>query len=103
MVGTRQPDREIPPGGGPVIEPIRSPWEDFEEGEVFGADALYAGPHEVIEDLILLYNVVLEFESIADDLRYWDRLGSGNAQEWEQNSVFAELTSINMSNEGVKD
>lgn len=82
----------------------RDPWEGYEDGATFGADALYSGPHEVIEDIVLLTDVCLAFEYWADDFRYWDRLESPvAASRWEQESKFAELTSINMANAAARE
>lgn len=72
------------------------PWGEFEDSEVFGADALFCGPEEVIEDLVLLTEVTIAFEYWADDFRYWDRLDS-RLPNWEENSPFSELQSIKMA------
>lgn len=80
------------------------PWGEFEEGEQFGCDALYEGDHELIENLILLTEVHLDFEAWAEDFRYWDELAhrSGGLSDWEETSYFSELMSIKMSKREVE-
>lgn len=72
------------------------PWGEFEEEGVFGADALYCGDHEQIEDILLLTKVVTHFEYWADDFRYWDRVVRP-VPNWEERSPFSELTSVRMA------
>lgn len=87
-----------------TIEPIRDPWGDFEVDCDFGGDALYAGDHEVIEDLVMLTETCLDFEYWCDDFRYWDRVASGRKQQdWEQRSAFSETTSIKLSKQEARD
>jgi len=77
---------------------VIDPWEDYDTGELFGGDHLYAGDREVIEDLILLTEVCIAFELWVDDFRYWDRNDSPHPlSRWEEDSPFSETTSIRVS------
>lgn len=77
---------------------MTDPWEDFDLGDEFAGDHIYAGEHEIIKDLVLLTEVVLAFEHWADDFRYWDRHESQiPMSRWEEDSPFSEATSIQVS------
>lgn len=75
---------------------MTSPWDGYDEDAVWAGDHIYAGPHEVIEDLILLTEVCVSFEYWADDFRYWDRMLS--PADWEETSPFSELRSVQIAN-----
>lgn len=77
---------------------VPEPWEDYETGDIFGADHIYSGEREVLEDLVLLTETCLAFELWADDFRYWDRLESRiPVSQWEELSLYSESASIQMS------
>lgn len=67
------------------------PWGGYDDGDIFGGDALYEGDREHIPDLILLTEVVLAFEFWAEDFRYWD-----------ESLVFSELMSMKLAKREVE-
>lgn len=73
----------------------RDPWEGYDEGETYGADALYSGPHEHIPDIILLTEVCLDFETWAEEFRTRLR-ATTNCPLWECWSVFSVRKSIEL-------
>lgn len=81
----------------------RDPWADYDEEIDYAGDALYCGPHEEIQDIILLHNVIVSFEFYVEDFRRHERSKAVNVADWEQDSPFAELTSIKLSKTEVRE
>ncbi|WP_143194191.1 hypothetical protein [Micromonospora sp. CB01531] len=82
---------------------MRDPWEDIDEDVQFVADHIYSGSHEVISDLVLMHEVLVDFEVWVGDFRAQDVLhGPIPASQWERHSPFSESKSIELSNMEVR-
>lgn len=67
-------------------------WDDYDPEDISGSDALYSGPHEIIEDLVLLTETCIDFEAWASDFRY----GYG-AVPGDESVEFSEFMSVKLA------
>lgn len=74
----------------------RDPWEGYDGEDVYGADALYDGPHEHIPDITLVIEVCLEFETWAEEFRMRLR-ATTKCPYWETWSIFSTRKSIELA------